>query len=271
MPTQTELPELDQPDQSLRRKEPDAIDEVAIWGIRLARLTYRQTLDQVDHLIKRAEPAFFITANLNYVMLSDRDSQVRAANDQAAFLLADGMPLVWYSRFRRRSLPERVAGADLIYMLAERASQRGHRVFMLGGGPQVAEEAGSVLRQRYPALQIVGIEAPMTDELSPREHDLLIARIRDARPDLLFVALGQPKGEIWLAENHRALGVPACVQLGASFDFVAGRVARAPRWIQRIGGEWLYRICRQPRRMIPRYFQNALFLVKAILRDCLQS
>jgi len=97
----------------------------------------------------------------------------------------------------------------------------------------------------------------------------LVHRIRAASPDLLLVAFGQPRGEIWLAENYESLGVPACVQLGASFDFVAGRVRRAPRWMQRSGTEWLYRTTREPGRMIPRYADDAVFLFRAIGRDVL--
>jgi N-acetylglucosaminyldiphosphoundecaprenol N-acetyl-beta-D-mannosaminyltransferase len=190
-------------------------------------------------------------------------------NDQAAFLVADGMPLVWYSRLLGQPLPERVAGADLISLLFNRAAERGYRVFLLGGAGNVAEQVATIARKRYPALKIVGVEAPVLSELSPEEHRALIARIRRAEPHLLLVAFGQPKGELWLAENCRALGVPACVQLGASFDFIAGRTRRAPPWMQRIGAEWLYRAWCEPRRMIPRYVQNAAFLVKAVARDIL--
>jgi len=247
--------------------EPAGFDRVWIWGVPLARLTYRETLDEVDRLIRRREPAFFITANLHYAMLSGRHERLRSVNDEAAFLVADGMPLVWYSRLTRRPLPERVAGADLICMLFEQAAERGHRVFLLGGAGDVAQEVARICQERYASLQIVGVEAPMLNEMSPEEHEALVARIRQARPDLLLVAFGQPKGELWMAENCQALGVPACVQLGASFDFVAGRTSRAPKWLQRIGAEWLYRTWCDPQRMIPRYFQNAVFLVRAVARD----
>ena len=247
--------------------EPPSLDVVPIWGVPLARLTYDETLDEVDRLIERGEPAFFITANLNYAMLTRRDPRLRAVNAQAAFLVADGMPLVWYSRALGRPLPERVAGADLIFTLLERAAERRYRVFLLGGAASVAQEVAGIARERYPGLQIVGVEAPVLSDLSPEEHRELISRIRRARPHLLLVAFGQPKGELWLAEHCRALGVPACVQLGASFDFVAGRTSRAPKWMQRIGAEWLYRVGCEPRRMIPRYARNAAFLVKAVARD----
>ena len=250
--------------------EVGTVDVVRVFGLPLARLTYEDTLDEVDRLIERGQPALFITANLNYAMLTSRDERLRKVNEQAAFLVADGMPLVWYARLTGRRLPERVAGADLIYMLMERAAYWGRRVFLLGGAGDVAREVGAIFQQRYPGLKIVGVEAPILGQLSPEEHEGLILRIRRARPDLLLVAFGQPKGELWLAENCQALGVPACVQLGASFDFVAGRMRRAPKWMQRIGAEWLYRVAREPRRMIPRYFRNALFLVSAVARDVIR-
>lgn len=272
MPTETEPLtgeiRLAMPPSSAERDE-RRLDVVRIWGLALARLTYDETLDEVDRLIERGEPALFITANLNYAMLSDRDERLRRVNDQAAFLVADGMPLVWYSRLIGRPLPERVAGADLISMLLRRAAERGHRVFLLGGAGNVAEEVAAIARERYAGLKIVGVEAPTLVELSPEEHRQLLTRIRQARPHLLLVAFGQPKGEVWLAENREALGVPACVQLGASFDFLAGRTPRAPRWMQRIGAEWLHRVGCGPRRMIPRYLRNAVFLFKAVLRDIL--
>jgi len=252
---------------SPQKAESHSLDVVWIWGLPLARLTYHETLDEVDRLIRRGRPAFFITANLHYAMLTSRHQRLRSVNDQAAFLVADGMPLVWYSRLVGRALPQRVAGSDLIYMLFERAAEQGHRVFLLGGAAGVAEEVARIAGERYPGLKIVGVEAPMLSELSPEDHQHLIARIRRVRPDLLLAALGQPKGELWLAENCQALGVPACVQLGASFDFVAGRASRAPKWVQRIGAEWLHRTWHEPRRMIPRYFHNAVFLMWAVARD----
>jgi N-acetylglucosaminyldiphosphoundecaprenol N-acetyl-beta-D-mannosaminyltransferase len=184
-------------------------DVVRVFGLPLARLTYRETLDQVDRLIERGRPAFFITANLNYAMLTGRDERLRKVNQQAAFLVADGMPLVWYARLTRRRLPQRVAGADLISMLVGRAAERGHKVFLLGGAGDVAEAVATIFGSRYPDLKIVGVEAPILGELSPEEHERLVAGIRRARPDLLLAAFGQPKGELWLAENCQALGVPA--------------------------------------------------------------
>ena len=243
------------------------VEHVALWGLSLACLTAEETLEQVARLIARRTPSYFITANLHYAMLTDQEPRLAAVNRQAAFLVADGMPMVWYSRLKWRRLPERVAGSDLIYRLCERAAHCGHRVFLLGGAPGVAEQAAENLQRRYAGLSIAGIEAPELGRLSPEEEKRLIARIRQSRADLLLVALGQPKGELWLAEHCEQLGVPVGVQLGASLDFVAGRVRRAPRWMQRTGLEWCYRIWREPRRMVPRYWQDACFLLRMLGHD----
>ena len=243
------------------------LERTSLWGLSLARVTTQETVELVDGMIERSEPAFFITANLHYAMLCDRDPRLAEVNRQAAFLVADGMPMVWYSRLIKRPLPERVAGSDLIYLLCHQAAQRRHRVFFLGGQPGVAADAAAKLSWMYPGLPVAGIEAPDIESLTAAEHDGLIARIHDCRPDLLFVALGQPKGELWLAENYRRLGATVSVQVGASFDFVAGKAVRAPVWMQRTGLEWLYRMIRDPKRLGPRYARDAWFLAKAVLRD----
>jgi N-acetylglucosaminyldiphosphoundecaprenol N-acetyl-beta-D-mannosaminyltransferase len=222
----------------------------------------------VDQLIQAGKPGYFITANLNYAMLTAQDVRLPAVNKGAALILADGMPLVWASRWRPRRLPERVAGADLVPALCERAAARGYRVFLLGAAPGVAEEATKKLCERFPGLQIAGTASPPFRPLSDEEQAQLLAQIREARPDLLFVAFGQPKGELWLAEHCEALGVPMSVQIGASLNFVTGTVRRAPRWIQRLGIEWLYRLYREPRLAV-RYGRNLLFAFKMLARDVL--
>ena len=202
-------------------------------------------------------------------MLSERDAALRAINDRAAFILADGAPLVWASPYRTIPLPERVAGSDLIYDLCERSASRGFGIFLLGGPPGVAEAAGRRLEELYPGLRIVGAEAPPFRPLSTDEHEALLARIRLAAPRFLFVAFGQPKGEFWLAQNLPALGDVVGVQVGASLDFVAGRVSRAPWLIQRIGMEWaLPHVARalSPLRR-PATPGNAAFIVKRVAED----
>ena len=195
----------------------------------------------MDGLVHPPRPSFLITANLNYVMLTHRDPRLRDVNDRAAFVLADGITLVWASRWKGRPLPERVTGADLIYGLCELAARRGYGIFLLGGTPSVAEAAARKLAERNPGLRVVGIASPPYRALSAEEEEQLIGRIRSACPDILLIAFGQPKGERWIDRHLEELGVPAVVQVGAAFDFAAGRVRRAPRWMQRIGLETPFR------------------------------
>lgn len=242
-------------------------DAVRVWGLPLAPWTREQAADAVADRVRDRRPAYFITANTHYAMLTHQEPRLREVNDRAAFLLADGAPLVLASRRLGTPLPERVAGSDLVYDIAQRAAHQGHRLFLLGGGPGIAQAAADRLQALYPGLVIAGIACPDADQLRGPGLPALIDSIRSTQPDVLMVALGQPKGEYWIADHHEALGVPVSVQVGATLDFVAGRIRRAPRWIQAIHMEWGYRLALEPARLGPRYARNALFLARMIARD----
>jgi N-acetylglucosaminyldiphosphoundecaprenol N-acetyl-beta-D-mannosaminyltransferase len=237
-----------------------------VWGLPLAAMTRPEAAEAVMRLIEAGRPSFFITANTHYAMLTAERPELRGLNDRAAFLLADGAPLVWASRRGPTPIPERVAGSDLVYDLCERAAGLGRRVYLLGGAEGVADEAARRLRSLYPALIVAGTASPPPGSLTGEGCRRLIAEVREARPDLLMVALGQPKGELWLDQHLAELGVPVSVQVGATLDFVAGRVRRAPRVIQDVGMEWAYRIYTDPARLGPRYARNALFVFGRIAR-----
>ena len=238
-----------------------------VWGLPLSPMTRRQAAEAVMGLIEAGRPSFFITANTHYAMLTAERPELRRINERAAFLLADGAPLVWASRRGSTPLPERVAGSDLVYDLCEHAARLGRGVYLLGGDDGVADEAARKLQSLYPGLRVVGTASPPPGSLTGEGCRRVIAAVKAAGPDLLMVALGQPKGELWLAEHLDELGVPACVQVGATLDFVAGRVRRAPRWLQKAGLEWAFRIYTDPARLFPRYAKNAMFLFGNIARD----
>jgi N-acetylglucosaminyldiphosphoundecaprenol N-acetyl-beta-D-mannosaminyltransferase len=242
-------------------------DPVWIWGIPFAPLTLAQTVTAVGELIEAGKPTYFITANTHYAMLTAENPDLSSINQQATFIVADGAPLVWVSRWCRLPLPERVAGSDLIFELCAKAAHEGYRVFFLGGAPGVAKEAAQRLQSRYPGLQVVGTECPPFREPTLAERAILTARIRSARPDLLIAAYTMPRGERWLAANLAAVGVPVGVNVGAAIDFAAGRVRRAPRWMQRAGLEWAFRLAREPRRLFARYARNAWFILRMAMRD----
>lgn len=249
--------------ESSRPDSPFALKPLSVWGLPLVPWTMGQTLDAIEELVQARKPSFFITANLNYAMLVDQNPKLKELNDKAAFILADGMPLVWASKLRRNPLPERVAGSDLIFKIAERSAQKGYRIFLLGAAPGIAAKAAERLQERYPGLQIAGTECPPFRKPSLQEHEGLLQRIRDTKPDILFVAFGQPKGEYWIAENLDKLEIPVSVQVGASLDFVAGIVKRSPKLLQKIGLEWFYRLAQEPKRLTGRYLENIKFLSTA--------
>ncbi len=248
-----------------------ANDPVWVWGVPLARLTMADTVTAVSDLIEAGQPSYFITANTHYVMLTDDNPILRTINSRAAFVVADGAPLIWASRWQGSPLPERVAGADLIYELSAQAAKKGHRLFFLGGATGAAEEAAQRLGARYPGLQVVGTECPPFRDLNDDEQAALIGRICLARPDILFVAFGQPKGELWIDRHLEKLGVPVSVQVGASLEFAAGKIRRAPRWMQKIGFEWAFRLGREPRRLLGRYSRNAWFISRMVVRELRRS
>lgn len=242
-------------------------ETVEIWNIPFDRLDMQQSVEAIGGLVRERRPSHVVTANLNYCMLNDADASIQQITADADLILADGQPIVWRSLLQENPLPERVAGSEMIVHLCQRAAREGWRVYFLGGIDGVAETCARRLEAKFPGLQIAGTECPPFRKPSRQEHAEQLARIRNAKTDLLFVAFGQPKGEKWIHENLGSLGNACCIQLGASFDFIAGTATRAPEIYQRVGMEWAYRMLSDPGRLIPRYASNAWFLAKALLRD----
>ena len=246
---------------------PLSVDKCRIWGTDFARLDMSQTVALADAAIQRRLPEYLITANLNYLMLTEQHPRLVEVNRRSLAVIADGAPIVRRSRTTDTPLPCRVAGADLIVELARLAVTRGYRIFLLGGAPGVAVAAAEELSRQAPGLQVAGCYSPPFRALTAAEHADMLSMIRNAGCDMLFVAFGQPKGELWIYDHLLDLQVPLSIQLGASFDFLAGKVRRAPQLWQRAGCEWLYRALSDPRRLGPRYAANLRFLIKCWWSD----
>ena len=242
-----------------------------VWGLDYHAVNMEQTLDYLEHIISIRQPSYAITANLNYAMLCVKNPRLAAFTQKAALTLCDGMPVLWRSKLNSVKLPDRVAGADLIYRMTERCAIKKLRVYFYGGSDGIAERTAKRLKELYPKLVVAGVQCPPFRACSSEEVKCQIARIKQAKPDLLLVALGQPKGEYWIEDHLEELGVPLAIQLGASFDFVAGNATRAPMLMQRMGLEWLHRTLKDPKRLAPRYFGNLVFLVKAIRRELIEK
>jgi N-acetylglucosaminyldiphosphoundecaprenol N-acetyl-beta-D-mannosaminyltransferase len=245
-------------------------ETVWVWGLPLNPLTHWETLDEMESILRRREPSFVITANLNYAMLTAETPELQSVNQLASLILADGMPLVWASRLGRKSLPERVTGADLVFSLCERSAKKGYRIYIFGGPAEQGDFVRKELQKRFSGIQIVGTDHPPFREWSPEEESQMLTKISQAEPDILFVALTQPKGELWILRHYQDLGIPLCLQIGASFDFITGRFKRAPKWMQKMGLEWFYRFLQEPRRLGTRYAKNIWFIWKVTLGSLFQ-
>lgn len=243
------------------------LNRCSIWNVPFDQVDLSEAVDRIARLIQRRQPSYVITANLNYVMLHNQSAEVQAITRDADLILADGQPIVWRSKLGRSKLPTRVAGSEMIYQLAQRASHQGWRIYFLGGEPGVAAVCAERLVRLYPGLQVAGVESPPFRQLSAEEQLAQDQRIQEAGTDLLLVAFGQPKGERWIHQHYRRLSVPVSIQLGASFDFIAGTATRAPQIWQKLGLEWAHRMMSDPRRLVPRYGANAKFLLTALLED----
>jgi N-acetylglucosaminyldiphosphoundecaprenol N-acetyl-beta-D-mannosaminyltransferase len=234
---------------------------VAILGIPFDPVTIDGAIARIEGMIASRQPHYVVTANVDFLIQAQSDVELRRILIDADLVLCDGTPVVWASAWLGNRLPERVAGADLAPALLRVAAEKGHRVFFLGAAPGVAAEAAARLQTEHPTLKIVGHYAPPFAGLLEMDHAQIVQRVREARPDILLVSFGCPKQEKWIAMHHRTLGVPVAIGVGATLDFIAGRVKRAPAWMRRSGTEWLYRLAQEPRRLFRRYATDLVYFL----------
>ncbi len=249
---------------------------VSLLGVALHVLTGPQTLDHISKAIRAGVGGWVVTANLDILRRIVREPETRGLCAKATLTVADGMPLIWASRLQGTPLPERVTGSDLILSLNERAAREGFGVFLLGGdiladGTQVAATAAAELRRRFPSISIVGAISPAYGFDKNEEAMAAIERaVTEARPDIVFVAVGFPKQERVIERLRPLLPEAWFLGVGISFSFVTGNVQRAPRWVQGIGLEWLHRFAQEPGRLFKRYFVHGIpFAVQLLVRASL--
>lgn len=236
-----------------RRFMPNKSRRVQLLDVPFDAVTMPETLDRIDAMIATKKPHYIATANVDFCVQAKSDSELHSILKQADLVVCDGTPLVWLSRLLGRSLSERVAGSDLVPQLLAKAEQKDWRVFFLGGQQHVLDQAVQNVASKHPNLRIVGACSPPFAPLDQMPNEDICTRIRAAKPDVLLVSFGCPKQEKWIARNYLAAGVPVCIGVGATIDFLAGSMKRAPRWMQVIGAEWLFRLAQEPRRLFKRY------------------
>jgi N-acetylglucosaminyldiphosphoundecaprenol N-acetyl-beta-D-mannosaminyltransferase len=244
---------------------------ISLLGIPFANVTAAETLQRIEMMIESRHPHYVVTANVDFLVQARSDAELRSILLDAHLVLCDGMPLVWASRLLQNPLPERVTGADLVPELIRLAAKRGYRIFLLGASPDANEQAAANLRAKHPGVEIVGHYSPPFRPLAEMDNAEIMRRIRDAQPDIVLVAFGCPKAEKWIARHYQSLGVPVMIGVGGTLDFIAGRMKRAPTWMQRCGAEWMFRLCQEPKRLFGRYFNDLWRFGLGISQQCWQT
>jgi N-acetylglucosaminyldiphosphoundecaprenol N-acetyl-beta-D-mannosaminyltransferase len=226
-----------------------------------------QALVQMVCWIDNDQRDYVVVCPVHSVMVGQSDPGYRAIVNRAGMVTPDGMPLVFLSRRMGYHDVERVYGPDLMLAFSELAAERGFRNYYYGGAEGVPETLAEALTARFPGLEVVGTYSPPFRDLTEEEDQAIIDAINEAKPDIVWIGLGSPKQDAWMAEHRARLNAPVLIGVGAAFDFLSGRKRQAPRWMQRNGLEWFYRLVHEPRRLWRRYLiNNSLFIYFMLLQ-----
>jgi N-acetylglucosaminyldiphosphoundecaprenol N-acetyl-beta-D-mannosaminyltransferase len=233
---------------------------LGLSGVAVDDVVMSEALQLIEKMIAEGGFHQVATANMDFLAHAGKDNEYREILSRCDLVVADGMPIVWASGLFGTKLRERVAGADMVPELVRLSAEKGYKLFLLGATPEVAEAAERKMQEMYPGACVVGRLSPPIKPLDQFDNDSILAEIEKANPDILLVAFGSPKQEKWVSRNRHRLNVPVCIGVGATLDFLAGSVKRAPMWMQKSGMEWLFRMAVDPHRLLPRYFKDAVWM-----------
>lgn len=230
-------------------------------------LSMKEALNAVEGLIENQECGYVVTPNVDHIVQLERGGEIRDVYKNASLILTDGKPLMWISRLYGKPIKEKISGSDLFPQLCKMSAKKKYKMYFLGAAEGVAAKAAEKLKVKYPGLQVVGTYSPPFGfEKSEKEMEKIESQIKSAKPDILIVGLGCPKQEKFMYHYSKQLGVPVSFGLGASLDFEAGNIKRAPRWMADHGLEWLFRITQDPKRLSKRYLDDIVSILPLIIK-----
>lgn len=230
-------------------------------------LNMQEAVEAIDNLIKRKGSSYVVTPNVDHIVKLENDIEFQEVYRNADLILTDGMPLIWISKLKGNPIKEKVSGSDLFPEVCKLASKKGYGIFLLGAAEGVAVKAAENLKNKFEGLKIVGTYSPSYGfEKREEEIKYIIDIINEAKPDILAVGLGAPKQEKFIYKYRKELKVPISLAIGASIDFEAGNINRAPIWMQKCGLEWFYRLYKEPKRMFKRYLVDDLTIFKLLIK-----
>jgi N-acetylglucosaminyldiphosphoundecaprenol N-acetyl-beta-D-mannosaminyltransferase len=240
---------------------PPFIERSNVLGVGVSALTMKLAVQTIDYWIAQRQPNYICINTVNGIMECQRDEHLRRIHNAAGLVTPDGMPLVWLSHLHGYRWVERVYGPDLLLAMCKHSQATGYRHYFYGGAEGSAELLAVRLRERFPGLQVADAHSRPFPPLTPEQDEALVQRINASGADIVWVGLGTPRQERWMSEHVGRLAAPVLVGVGAAFDFHAGLKRQAPRWMQRNGLEWLFRLASEPRRLARRYLlYNPLFV-----------
>jgi N-acetylglucosaminyldiphosphoundecaprenol N-acetyl-beta-D-mannosaminyltransferase len=232
------------------------IERVNVLGVGISVLNLQTALAAIADAVRAQRKGYICVRDAHGVMVAQKDAAFRRILNEAFLCTPDGMPMVWMGKLHGHREMSRVYGPDLMLDVCAWSEKNPCRHFFFGGAAGAAEALAEKLKARFPKLEIAGTFTPPFRPLNAGEEKQFAETVRAARPDILWVGLSTPKQEKFMAEFLPKLDATLMIGVGAAFDFHSGRVKQAPRWMQRSGLEWLYRLCQEPRRLAKRYFKN---------------
>jgi N-acetylglucosaminyldiphosphoundecaprenol N-acetyl-beta-D-mannosaminyltransferase len=242
-----------------------------VLGVKIAATNLEQACDAIVQWIKTGQRTYVCVAPVATIVDCQRNEEYKNIINNAGMTTPDGMPLVWLGRRKGCPAIRRTYGPDLMQAFLSLSENREYRHYFYGGSLETNRKLIERLKEQYPQLKIVGSYAPPFREACEMERGEILEQIDQSQPDVLWVGLGSPKQDYWLARHRGRLKVPVMVGVGAAFDFLAGTKPQAPRWMQRSGLEWIFRLCCEPRRLWRRYLiGNSVFLY-LLLKESLKS
>lgn len=249
------------------------IRRVKLFGVEIDALRMSEAVREIWRQIESPETTtqYVVTPNVDHAVLLQGNPELQAAYAEARWVLADGWPVVWASRFLRQPLPERVTGSDLVpEMFSAATAEKPLTVYLLGAAPGVAPRAAAYIEKRWPHVKVCGTYSPpLGFEKDEAENERIVNMVNEAAPQLLIIGLGAPKQELWIARHREQLHIKAAICAGATIDFLAGEKQRAPRWMQQSGLEWFHRMLVDPNRLVARYVRDAVVFPALVWREWL--
>ena len=239
------------------------LSRINVLGVGISAINLEQAVQEIERWISDRERNYVNVCTVHTVMECQNDPRLRSIVNRSGLSTPDGMPLVWLNRLHGFRHAGRVYGPDLMLALCERSATTGHRHFFYGGAPGVADLLARKLQERFPGMKVAGTHSPPVRPADTQEDGAVLEMIDAAHADIVWVGLGTPKQDYWVARHRPLLSTSALIAVGAAFDFHAGLLLQAPVWMQRGGFEWLFRLSQEPRRLAFRYLvYNPLFVLE---------